>query len=72
MKIAVDLHPDPLMHQASVCRHTGLNKDLAVSRHVRPVLATRLRLRESGAFRLWSDRPGDADALVDSIRNVWP
>ena len=70
MKIAVDLHPDPLMHLASVCRHTGLNEGLAVSRHVRPVLATRPTLRESGAFCLWSDRPGDADALVDSFRNV--
>jgi hypothetical protein len=71
MKIAVDLHPDPLMHLALVCRHTGLTKDLAISRNVRPVLATRPPLRESGAFSVWSARAGDADALVDSFRNVW-
>lgn len=71
MEIALDLHPDPLMHLALVCRHTGLTKDIAISRNVRPVLATRPPLRESGAFPLWSARAGDADALVDSFRNVW-
>lgn len=71
MKIAVDLHPDPLMHLASECRHTDLTRDLAINCAVRALLATRPPLRESGAFPLWSDRAGDADALVDSFRNVW-
>ncbi len=71
MKIAVDLHPDPLMHLASVCRHAGLTKHSAISRHVLPLLATRPTVRESGIFRVWRARAGDADALVDSFRNVW-
>ena len=71
MKIAVDLHPDPLMHLALVCRHTGLTRDLAISHAARVRLATRPTVRESGTFRVWSARAGDADALVDSFRNVW-
>ena len=71
MKIAADLHPDPLMHLASVCRHAGLTRDLAISCAVRALLATRPTVRKSGTFRVWSARAGDADALVDSFRNVW-
>lgn len=71
MRTIIELPQDQLIHLDAHCRRENVSRAEAIRRAVAAMLAEHSKTDIAGAFGLWRDRPEDALALQERLRNEW-
>jgi Arc/MetJ-type ribon-helix-helix transcriptional regulator len=71
MRTIIELPHDQLAHLDAHCRRENVSRAEAIRRAITAMLADRSKVDAAGAFGLWRDRAGNADADVERLRDEW-
>ena len=71
MRTIIELPQDQLTHLDAHCRRENVSRAEAIRQAVAAMLAARVKTDAAVAFGLWRDRPEDALAQQERLRNEW-